>query len=232
MSLVGINFSVHKEGYRFIAIGGLVSFIFTFFSSFLACICVVLTLFCAFFFRNPKRVIPMNPDLIVSPADGVVTGIAHEIPPQELELEGEKRYRVTIFLSIFNVHMNRLPVSGKIKKVVYQPGSFLNAALEKSSIFNEKNTIVAELEGDSKSLVAFCQIAGMIARRIVCDVHEGQEIKKGEVFGLIRFGSRCDVWLPVGTIPQVIVGQTMIGGETVLTDVSIKKGTLREGTMI
>lgn len=232
MSLVGVNFSIHKEGIKFIAIGALASFIFMLFSSVLAWIGIILTLFCAFFFRNPKRAIPMDSNLIVSPADGTVTGINYEVPAPELGLGDEKRYRVSVFLSVLNVHINRLPISGKIKKIIYQPGSFLNASLDKASVFNEKNTIVIEANGDPDNLMAFNQIAGLIARRIVCEVHEGQSVNKGEIFGLIRFGSRCDIWLPVGAVPQVFKGQTMIGGESIISDMSIKEGKLREGTII
>ncbi|MBQ7524488.1 MAG: phosphatidylserine decarboxylase [Alphaproteobacteria bacterium] len=232
MSFVGVNFSIHKEGFRFIAIGALATIVFSCFSSTLAWILFVLTLFCTFFFRNPKRTVPNDRNLIVAPADGTVVAVSLETPPAELGLGEEQRYRVSIFLSIFNVHINRLPVAGKVKNVIYQPGSFLNAALDKASVFNEKNTIVVEMNGEPDNLVAFSQIAGLIARRIVCEVHEGQTVNKGEIFGLIRFGSRSDVWLPVGSIPQVCVGQTMIGGETVLSDVSLKKGALRESSVI
>lgn len=232
MSFVGVNFSIHKEGFRFIAIGALATIVFSCFSSTLAWVLFILTLFCAFFFRNPKRTVPNDRNLIVAPADGTVVAVSLETPPAELGLGEEQRYRVSIFLSIFNVHINRLPVAGKVKNVIYQPGSFLNAALDKASVFNEKNTIVMEMNGEPDNLVAFSQIAGLIARRIVCEVHEGQTVNKGEIFGLIRFGSRSDVWLPVGSIPQVCVGQTMTGGETVLSDVSLKEVSLRESSVI
>jgi phosphatidylserine decarboxylase len=184
------------------------------------------------FFRNPKRAIPSDPALIVSPADGAVCSIALEVPPPELNISGEKRYRVSIFLSIFDVHINRLPVSGKVLNIIYSPGSFLNASLEKSSIFNEKNTIVIEMDNENKDKIAFSQIAGMIARRIVCDIHEGQEVSKGEIFGLIRFGSRCDIWLPPNCSPQVIVGQTMVSGETVIADLSAVNSSPRDGRIL
>ena len=203
-----------------------------FFSSNITWICVILTLFCAFFFRNPKRVIPSGDELIVSPADGKVVNISEETPAVELGLGEEKRYRISIFLSITNVHINRIPVGGKVRSVIYQPGSFLNASLDKASVFNEKNTLVIEVNDQPENLMAFSQIAGVIARRIVCEAHEGQEVAKGEIFGLIRFGSRCDIWLPIGAIPQVVVGQTAIAGETILADLAIKEGALREGVVI
>lgn len=232
MVFCGVDFSIHKEGFRFIAAGAAFSFIFLFFSTTLAWFGLILTAFCAFFFRNPKRAVPTDPNLIVSPADGKIVGINFETPAPELGLGTEQRYRISICLSILNVHVNRLPVSGKVTNIIYQPGSFLNASLDKASVFNEKNTVVVEVNNESENLMAFSQIAGVIARRIVCEIHEGQKVNKGEIFGLIRFGSRCDVWLPVGTIPQVIMGQTTISGETILTDISIKKGALKEGTII
>lgn len=232
MNFVGVNFSIHKEGYRFIAIGIIASLIFMLFSSLLTWIAIILTVFCAFFFRNPKRVVPNDQNLITSPADGTVVAINYDIPPQELDLGEEKRYKVSIFLSLFNVHINRLPASGKIKNIIYQPGSFLNASLDKASVFNERNTLILEVNNNPENLMAFNQIAGFVARRIVCDVHEGQEVKKGDIFGLIRFGSRCDIWLPLGAIPEVIVGQAMIAGETVISDLSKENSPLREGTSI
>jgi len=232
MNFIGVNFSIHKEGYRFIAIGIVVSLIFMLFSSVLTWIAIILTAFCVFFFRNPKRIVPNDQNLITSPADGTVVAINYDVPPQELNLGEEKRYKVSIFLSLLNVHINRLPASGKIKNIIYQPGSFLNASLDKASVFNEKNTIILELNDNLENLMAFNQIAGFIARRIVCDVHEGQEVKKGDIFGLIRFGSRCDIWLPLGAVPEVIVGQTMLAGETVISDLSRENSSLREGTSI
>lgn len=232
MSLLGFNYSIHREGFRFIGIGIAITLVFMTFSTTLTWIGVFLTLFCAFFFRNPKRAIPSDTNLIVSPADGTVCGINFETPAPELGLGSEKRYRISVFLSVFNVHINRLPVSGKIKSIIYHPGSFLNAALDKASVFNEKNTIIMEIDNNPENLIGFTQIAGMIARRIVCDVHEGQEVKKGEIFGLIRFGSRCDVWLPVGAVPNVFNGQTMVAGESILSDTSSKNSSPREGNII
>ncbi len=228
MNFSGCNFSVHKEGYRFIGIGAAVALLLSLISTTLMWISIVLTLYVAYFFRNPKRAIPVQENLIVSPADGVVSAVNFEQPPQELGLGEDSRYRISVFLNIFNVHVNRLPASGKIKSIVYRPGSFLNASLDKASVFNERNTLILEMNGDPEKLMAFTQIAGLIARRIVCDVHEGQDVKKGDIFGLIRFGSRCDIWLPVGAVPQVCLGQTMIAGETVLSDIESKETSLRE----
>lgn len=232
MNFNGVDFSVHKEGFRFIAIGAILSLLFMFFSSNITWICIILTVFCAFFFRNPKRAIPSGDELIVSPADGKIVAINLETPGSELGLGEEQRYKISIFLSITNVHINRIPANGKIKDVIYQPGSFLNASLDKASVFNEKNTLVMEVNNQPENLMAFSQIAGVIARRIVCEVHEGQQVTKGEIFGMIRFGSRCDIWLPIGAIPQVFVGQTAIAGETILTDLGVKSGIQREGIII
>ncbi len=232
MNFCGVDFSIHREGFRFVAIGAGVSFVFLFFSATLSWIGFILTAFCAFFFRNPRRAIPSDENLIVSPADGKVVGINLEVPPQELGLGEDKRYRISVCLSILNVHVNRIPVNGKVKNVIYQPGSFLNASLDKASVFNEKNTMVIEFGKNAENLIGVSQIAGVIARRIVCEIHEGQDVKKGEIFGLIRFGSRCDVWLPVGAVPQVILGQTTVAGETVLTDLKRQGATLLEGRIV
>ena len=227
-----ITTSIHREGYKFIGIGLLVSVICLIFCSTLFWALLAITSGITMFFRNPRRVVPNDTNLIVSPVDGTVCNIVYDVPPSELELGEEKRYRISVFLSLFDVHVNRTPAAGKVKKVIYSPGQFLNASIDKSSLFNERNTVVLELNGDSNNLMSFSQIAGTIARRIVCDIHDGQEIKKGEVFGLIRFGSRSDIWLPIGAIPQVYVGQTTISGETILSDISIKDVQPREGSVI
>lgn len=232
MALLGLNFSIHKEGLKFIGALAAIAFICAFFSTVCFWIFFVLTLFCAFFFRNPKRTVPAIESAVVSPADGTVCSVVLDTPAEELGIGTEPRYRVSVFLSLFNVHINRVPISGKIKNVIYHPGAFLNAALDKSSVFNERNTLIVEANNDPENLIAFTQIAGMIARRIVCDVHEGESLKKGEIFGLIRFGSRCDVWLPVGVAPKVCKGQTAIGGETILADLLDENSAPLEGETI
>jgi phosphatidylserine decarboxylase len=232
MNLSELNFSIHQDGYKFIGICAATTLVFMAFSAVLAFFGLIITLFCILFFRNPKRAVPSGDALIVSPADGTVCGVNFEVPPPEYGLGDSKRYRVSVFLSVFNVHVNRVPIAGKIRSIIYSPGSFINASLDKASLLNEKNTIVVEMTGESDSLMAFTQIAGMIARRIVCDVHEGQSVEKGASFGMIRFGSRCDVWLPEGAIPLVFDGQTMIAGESVLSDMAIREGVPRSGTVI
>lgn len=172
--------------------------------------------FSAFFFRDPDRAVPQRPGLILAPADGRVVSIAPAPPPAELGLGAAPRTRVATFLSVLDVHVNRAPAAGRIRRVAYRPGAFLNAALDKASEENERNAIALELE-DGRTL-AVVQIAGLIARRIVCEAREGQDLRAGERIGLIRFGSRVDLYLPEGVAPLVAVGQRMVAGETVVAD--------------
>ncbi len=211
---------IHKEGYIFIVIFAAITFILASISSSLGWIGFIATLWCAYFFRNPERYTPINDDLVISPADGVVQKIVNIKPPAELGLPNEEMLRISIFLNVFNVHVNRVPCSGKILQLHYNPGKFFNASLDKASIYNERQSVL--METNNKKKVAFIQIAGLIAKRIVCDLEEGMEVKAGERFGLIRFGSRMDVYLPLGTIPLVGEGQTTIGGETILADLEAK----------
>jgi phosphatidylserine decarboxylase len=214
--------SIHKEGYVFIIIFLAVTLFLSTFSNFLAVIGLVLSLWCCYFFRDPERVVPLGDNLIVSPADGVVQKIAVVAPPKNLDMGDEPRTRVSIFLNVFNVHVNRSPASGVIKKLYYHPGKFFNASLDKASEFNERQEVLMVMDNGQE--IAFTQIAGLIARRIVCDLDEKQPIKAGERFGIIRFGSRMDVYLPKGVEPLVAVGQTMIGGESIIADFSAKEG--------
>lgn len=177
---------------------------------------LVLTVWCFYFFRDPERVTPDKPDLVVSPADGTVQMITKVKAPEELGLGDAKFTRVSVFMSVFNVHVNRAPAEGKILKSVYVPGKFLNATLDKASKDNERQILAMKTKG-GKTL-CFVQIAGLVARRILCEATEGMEYKAGERFGLIRFGSRLDVYLPEGVEPQVCLGQTMVAGETVIAD--------------
>jgi phosphatidylserine decarboxylase len=211
---------IHKEGYIFIVIFAAVSFILASISSTLGWIGFIATFWCAYFFRNPERYTPINDDLIISPADGVVQKIVNVKPPAELGLPNEEMLRISIFLNVFNVHVNRVPSTGKILQLHYNPGKFFNASLDKASIYNERQSVLMETK--TKKKIAFIQIAGLIAKRIVCDLEEGMEVRAGERFGLIRFGSRMDVYLPLGTNPLVGEGQTTIGGETILADLEAK----------
>ncbi len=179
---------------------------------------LILTLYCAYFFRDPERFVPARDSLVVSPADGKVQTVAPAVPPAELELGSDPLMRVSIFLNIFNVHINRVPVSGRVTALSYRPGKFLNAHLDKASELNERQSIrLAMADGRNVGVV---QIAGLVARRIICDLRLGQQVARGERFGMIRFGSRLDVYLPNGVAPLVAVGQTMVGGETVIADLA------------
>ena len=212
---------IHKEGYIFIFLFAVVSLVLSTFSSNLGLIGCVLTIWCIYFFRNPTRVTPVGESLVISPADGVVQNITTSKVPMELGMGEEEMTRISIFLSVFDVHVNRVPVNGKVIAVHYNPGKFLNASLDKASIHNERQSIL--VRSDVGLDIAFVQIAGLIAKRIVCDIEQGQEIKAGERFGIIRFGSRVDVYLPKKIPLLVAVGQTMIGGETIIADLSSKK---------
>lgn len=205
---------IHPEGWRFGVIFLIATFFLYFISSILGLIGIVLTLWCLYFFRDPIRCTPVDDNLVISPADGKVCLIKEVQPPKELELGDLPLYRVSIFLNVFDVHINRAPVKGKIERIIYYPGKFINASLDKASEFNERNAIVIKTDKDQQ--IGVVQIAGLIARRIVSFVSQNDPIKAGERFGLIRFGSRVDVYLPHGIKPRVIVGQRAIAGETIL----------------
>ncbi|HET7411872.1 MAG TPA: phosphatidylserine decarboxylase, partial [Pararhizobium sp.] len=182
---------------------------------------LVLTAWCAYFFRDPPRVTSLDPDLVVSPADGRVSAIVRVVPPAEMALGDEPMLRVSVFMNVFNCHVNRMPVTGFVRRIAYNKGKFFNAELDKASKHNERNSLVIESEhGD----IGCVQIAGLVARRIVCWAKKGDKLEVGERFGLIRFGSRLDVYLPEGAVPRVSLGQTAIAGETVLAEFSSLKG--------
>lgn len=224
---------IHEEGWKFIGIFALVTLLFFWMSTSLGWIGVVLTIWCACFFRDPERTTPTRAGLIVSPADGHVVGVSSVIPPKQFDMGSEPRTRISIFLNVFDVHVNRIPYQGRIKKAIYHPGKFFNASLDKASEHNERQSLVIDMthENDTTSVMdmAVVQIAGLIARRIRCDVKEGDPVLTGERFGLIRFGSRTDIYLPLGVDPLVVKGQYMIGGETVLADLHSNEPA-REGT--
>jgi phosphatidylserine decarboxylase len=205
---------MHREGYRFVAAFAVATLILFWIWDPLGWIGVGLTVWCYYFFRDPKRSVPLNAGLLVSPADGVVSLIERAVPPPELGMGPEALVRVSVFMSVFNCHINRAPIAGKVTAVAYRPGKFFNASLDKASDENERNALAIEMADGRR--IAVVQIAGLIARRIVCWTAEGQTLRTGERFGLIRFGSRLDVYLPEGVEPQVAVGQTTIGGETII----------------
>ncbi|PCH96463.1 MAG: phosphatidylserine decarboxylase family protein [Rhodobacteraceae bacterium] len=207
---------MHPEGRKFVAIFAAISVVLFLIWSPLGWIGTVLTVWCYYFFRDPKRVVPDREGLIVSPADGVVSLIEHAVPPEELGLGDTELLRVSVFMSVFNCHVNRAPIAGEITAMAYRPGKFLNASLDKASKDNERSSLAITM-ADGRQLVVV-QIAGLVARRIVGFVNKGDKLDTGERFGLIRFGSRLDVYLPEGVEPMVALGQTTLAGETVLAD--------------
>ncbi|TDK44536.1 phosphatidylserine decarboxylase [Antarcticimicrobium luteum] len=210
---------MHREGVRFVAIFAAITVGLFLISDFLGWIGAGLTVWCYYFFRDPERVTPTREGLIVSPADGIVSLIEPAVPPAELGLPDQPLTRVSVFMNVFNCHVNRVPVSGEITAIAYRPGKFLNASLDKASVDNERNSLAIRMQ-DGRS-IAVVQIAGLVARRIVCFTEIGAQMTTGERFGLIRFGSRLDVYLPEGVEPLVQIGQTMIAGETVLADLHL-----------
>jgi phosphatidylserine decarboxylase len=207
---------IHREGHKFIAIFVAVTVVLFLIAEPLGWLGVVLTLWCTYFFRDPPRVTPVAENLLIAPADGVVQMIERAVPPEELGMGTDPRQRISIFMNVFDVHVNRSPVDGTVTATAYRPGSFLNAALDKASVDNERQALKIRLNNGKE--IAVVQIAGLVARRILCDAREGRELKAGERFGMIRFGSRVDVYLDEGMVPLVIVGQRTIGGETVIAE--------------
>ncbi|UTD29694.1 phosphatidylserine decarboxylase [Bradyrhizobium sp. WD16] len=212
---------IHPEGYPFIGAFAFASLILLWIWSPLGWVGVVLTVWCALFFRDPVRVTPTREGLVVAPADGRVSMITQTVPPPELGLGAAPLLRISIFMSVFNCHVNRSPVAGRIERIAYRPGKFINAELDKASEDNERNSLVIVTPAGRIGVV---QIAGLVARRIVSFVREGQSLVAGERFGLIRFGSRLDVFLPEGAKALVSEGQTAIAGETVLADFRVGDG--------
>lgn len=206
---------VHREGYPFIAAFAVATLVLGFVWGPLFWIGLALTGWCAYFFRDPERVTPVDDRLVVSAADGTVSAVGPAVPPAELGLGEGEMTRISVFMDVFSCHINRAPVRGRVSLVEHRPGRFLNAELDKASAENERNGIVIE---SPHGPVPVVQIAGLVARRIVCWVETPGELAIGERFGLIRFGSRVDVYLPEGATPRVAVGQTAIGGETVIAE--------------
>ena len=206
---------VNSEGYPFVGTFALASLVLMWLWSPIGWLGVVATLWCVYFFRDPERVTPIREGIVVSPADGRVSLVANAIPPKELELGERPLPRVSIFMSVFDCHVNRSPATGKIERIIYHNGAFLSADLDKASENNERNSFLIAV---GKERVGVVQIAGLIARRIVCFVREGATVGAGERIGMIRFGSRLDVYLPESVRPLVAEGQTAIAGETIIAD--------------
>ena len=217
--LKSIFVPINRAGWPFIAIFCSLTVIVTYFSESFGWFGVIITTWCVYFFRDPARITPTRDDLIISPADGVVQMIEEAIPPEELEMGSEPFNRIAVFMNVFDVHVNRIPIGGKISKLAYRPGKFLNASLDKASEFNERQSVRLTLP--NKIDIAFVQIAGLIARRIKCDIKEKQAVITGQRFGLIRFGSRVDLYLPQNIPILVSVGQRSIAGETVIADLKL-----------
>lgn len=207
---------LHPDGTRFVLVGAAVTLVLFVLWGAPGWVGLVVTLWIAYFFRDPWRVTPDRPGLLVSPADGIVVSVAPARPPPELEMGTGTVARIGIFLNIFDVHVTRTPVGGRVAALRYTRGRFFNASLDKASEHNERMAIrIAPPDGPD---IAFVQIAGLVARRIVCDLREGQQVVAGQRMGLIRFGSRVDVYCPPPYVPLVVAGQRMVGGETVLAD--------------
>ena len=212
---------MHREGIKFILIFSVISLILFFIYIPLGWVGIGLTIWCYYFFRDPKRTIPVRDGLLVSPADGVISLIEKTMPPPELDIEKEELTRISVFMNVFNCHVNRSPIAGKVMEINYRPGKFFNASLDKASVDNERNSLVLQIP-DGRQIVVV-QIAGLVARRIVSFVKPKQTLRIGQRFGLIRFGSRVDIYLPTGVQPLVCLGQTMVSGETVIADLNSKE---------
>lgn len=217
--LKSVMVPIHREGWPFIGVFLVVAVLLGWMWSPLFFPGALLTAWCIYFFRDPDRITPTGAGLVISPADGVVQMIKAVPPPPELEMGDTPRTRVSVFMNVFNVHVNRIPADGTIARLCYRPGKFVNASLDKASEDNERQA-VHMVTADGKD-IAFVQIAGLVARRILCTLTNDQAVRAGERFGMIRFGSRVDVYLPDGVAPLVCVGQTCVAGETILADLTL-----------
>lgn len=207
---------IHRAGWPFIGIALVAAVLLGLLWEPLFWLGLLATVYCAYFFRNPPRVTPTRVGLVVAPADGMVLPMERAVPPPELELGDQPLTRISIFLNIFNVHVNRVPIDGTVTALSYRPGKFVNASLDKASVDNERMSVkVTTYDGVD---LGFIQIAGLVARRIICELKVGETVRAGQVFGLIRFGSRMDIFLPDGVAPLVVPYQTAVAGETVIAD--------------
>ena len=204
---------IHKEGYKFLAISIIATFVILFFSKIIGALFIAITIWVYYFFRDPERYSINNDSYLVSPADGLITNISEKSGPEELRLENTSFTRISVFMNVFNCHVNRVPSSGKIEEIFYKPGKFLNASLDKASEENERNYFKIRLANGEEIIIV--QIAGLIARRIVCEVEQGQSLKQGERIGMIRFGSRVDIYFKNKKILAKL-GQNVVAGESLL----------------
>ena len=205
---------IHKEGYKFLAISIIATFVVLLFSKFIGFILIILTLWVYYFFRDPERYSINDESYLVSPADGLITDISERSGPEELRLENTTYTRVSIFMNVFNCHVNRIPTNGKIEEIYYKPGKFLNASLDKASEENERNFYKIKSNKNNEEII-IVQIAGLIARRIVCEAEQGQELKQGDRIGMIRFGSRVDLYFKNKKV-LVKLGQNVVAGESLI----------------
>ena len=215
-----MRFPIHREGWPFIALFGAVNVLAFLFAAWLGVLLLPLTIWCIAFFRDPERVTPEGPNLVICPADGKLLPIVEAVPPAELGMGEAPRPRLSVFMNVFNVHVNRNPLSGTVAGLSYRPGRFINASFDKASEDNERQSIRLRPEGETGEArdLAVVQIAGLVARRIVCDLRPGQGVRRGARFGIIRFGSRVDVYLPPGTRILVRPGARVRAGETVFAE--------------
>ena len=207
---------IHKEGYKFLAISIITTFIILFFSKFLGIIFIIISVWVYYFFRDPERYSIDNDNFLVSPADGLITDISEKSGPEELRLENTSFTKISIFMNVFNCHVNRVPSSGKVEEIFYKPGKFLNASLDKASEENERNYFKIRLNNGEEIIIV--QIAGLIARRIVCEVEQDQDLKQGDRIGMIRFGSRVDIYFKNKKVLAKL-GQNVVAGESLLASI-------------
>ena len=205
---------IHKEGYKFLAISIIVTFIILFFSKFFGVVFILITFWVYYFFRDPERYSIEDNSFLVSPADGLITDISEKSGPEELRLENTTYTKVSVFMNVFNCHVNRVPIGGKIEEIYYKPGKFLNASLDKASEENERNYFKIKSKKNNEEII-IVQIAGLIARRIVCEVEQGQDLKQGDRIGMIRFGSRVDIYFKNKKVLAKI-GQNVVAGESLI----------------
>ena len=205
---------IHREGYKFLAISIITTFVILLFSKFLGFILILITIWIYYFFRDPERYSINDNDFLISPADGLITDISERTGPPELQLENKTYTKISIFMNVFNCHVNRTPLSGTVEEINYKPGKFLNASLDKASEENERNYYKIKCSATGEEII-IVQIAGLIARRIVCEVEEGQALKQGDRVGMIRFGSRVDVFFKNKRV-LAKVGQNVVAGESLL----------------
>jgi phosphatidylserine decarboxylase len=217
---------LHPAGWPFVALFAVAAALLMWLWAPLGWLGVVLTAWCAYFFRDPERVSPAGEALVLSPADGRIQSIEQAVPPAELGMGTTPRTRIAVFMNVFDVHVNRIPVDGTVTGLAYRPGRFVNASLDKASEDNERQAVRIATPGGKE--IAVVQIAGLVARRILSELYDGQKVRAGDRFGMIRFGSRVDVYLDEGQVPAVLVGQKSVGGETVLATDGGRRAVRRE----